>query len=152
MANRPNSFCPEQGDFFQRLAEAPAAPVDLDIHQELLGAISQCIREAKSRGLSRERIVERMNLVLPDIERPITLRQMYAWTATSKEYSEFPARYLPAFCWAVECDLPLRVLAAAITRDLVDARDQMALRLGQLNVTKAQLTREERALRARLGG
>lgn len=152
MAKRQAFFSPDQGDLFQRLTDPEQQAVDLDIHQELIGAISQCIREAKHRGLSRDRIVNRMNMVLPDLERRITKRQLDCWTATSKEYSEFPARYLPAFCWAVDCDLPLRVLAGAIGRDLVDARDGLALRLGQINVNKAQLTREERALRAKLGG
>ena len=102
MANGRKNFSSIQGDLFQQLAEQSALEAqqaqDLDINLELMGAINQAIREGKQRGLSRERIVERMNFCLPDLERSITLRQLNAWTAQSKEYHEFPARYLPAFC------------------------------------------------------
>lgn len=155
MAKRPRTFSPDQGELFQRL-ETPALEAanaaDLDIGPELLGAVHEALREARRRGLSRERIVDRMNAALPELERPITPRQAYAWTAQSKEFHELPARYLPALCWALGSDLPLRVLAGALGYELVDRRDAAALRLGQLSVTRAQLTREERALREQLGG
>jgi hypothetical protein len=144
-----------QGDLFQQLAEQTALEAqqaqDLDINLELMGAINQAIREAKQRGMSRERIIDRMNLCLPDLERGITLRQLNAWTAQSKEYHEFPARYLPAFCWATGSVLPLLMLAQAIGHDLVDRRDQVALELGQKLVAQAQLTRDVNSLKKLLG-
>jgi len=155
VAKRPRTFSPEQVELFLRL-ESPAIETanaaDLDIGPELLGAVHEALRDARGRGLSRERIVDRMNAALPELERPITPRQAYAWTAQSKEFHELPARYVPALCWALGSDLPLRVLANALGYELVDRRDAAALRLGQLSVTRAQLTREERALREQLGG
>lgn len=140
-----------QGDLFQRL-EAPAAPaVDLDIHFELLGALTHAIREAKARGLSRARIVDAMNRLLPDLEDPVTERQLNAWTAASKEHHHFPARYLAAFCAATECDLPLRTLANALGLDLVDGREAAAKRLGESLVQSARLKREQRELTRSLG-
>ena len=140
-----------QPDLFQSLQQDPQPPADLDLQQELLGAITHVIRDARSRGLGRERIVDRMNALLPDLEKPLTLRQLNSWTAVSKEYSEFPARYLPAFCVATDSDLPLRVLAQSISRDLVDARESLAKQLGETQIQRARLARQERDIKRQLG-
>lgn len=156
MAKRGQNFSSIQPDLFQQLAEQDALEAlsahDLDIGPELMGALNLAIREAKKRGLSRERIVERMNMCLPDIEKKITLRQLNAWTAQSKEYHEFPARYLPALCWATGSIVPLLVLAQAIGHELVDARDQAALALGQKLVAQAQISRDINQLKRTLEG
>lgn len=156
MAKRAQNFSGIQADLFQRLAERDALEAqnaqDLDIGPELLGALNLAIREAKKRGLSRGRIVERMNICLPDTDREITERQLNSWTAASKEYHEFPARYLPAFCWATSSIAPLLVLARAIGHDLVDSRDQQALELGQKMVQHAQLARGINQLKRELEG
>ena len=93
-----------------------------------------------------------MNLVLPDQERAITARQLNAWTAHSKEYHEFPARHLPAFCWATGSIAPLLVLAQAIGHDLVDGREQAALDLGERLLAHARLGRDIRNLKKTLEG
>lgn len=156
MAKRGQNFSSIQPDLFQQLAEQDALEAlsahDLDIGPELMGALNLAIREAKKRGLSRERIVERTNMCLPDIEKKITLRQLNAWTAQSKEYHEFPARYLPAFCWATGSIVPLLVLAQAIGHELVDSRDQAALALGQKLVAQAQISRDINQLKRTLEG
>lgn len=150
------SFTSNQVDIFQRLAEETALEaadaIDMDIGPELQGAINYGIREAKKNGLSRERIVERMNMCLPDLEKPITLRQLNAWTAQSKEFSEFPARWLPAFSWACNCTLTIQVLAQTINHDLVDRREKMAMELGKTLVQKANLERKTKELKRQLEG
>ena len=140
-----------QGDLFQQLSEPAQAAADLDVHFELLGAISVAIRGAKQRGMGRPEIVSRMNELLPDLERPITERQLNAWTSASKEYSEFPARFLAAFCAATDCDLPLRRLCQPIGMDLIDARERVAKRLGENLIEDGRLARERRQLKAALG-
>ncbi|MFZ2452601.1 MAG: hypothetical protein WAW36_19000 [Methylovulum miyakonense] len=156
MAKTKQNITSNQLDIFQRLADETAIEAanatDLDIGPELQGALNTGIREAKKRGLSRERIVERMNLCLPDLEKPLTLRQLNAWTANSKEFSEFPARWLPAFCWACGCTLTIQVLAQATDHDLVDMREKIALELGQTLVQKAGLERKTRQLTQQLTG
>jgi len=90
-------FTPNQGEFFPGLAQpwdAGNAPA-LDLGTELLGALCAALREARDRGLSRERIVGRINLCLAPDQR-ITLRQLNTWTAPSAEGKRFPAEYLPA--------------------------------------------------------
>ncbi|MGQ0622754.1 MAG: hypothetical protein ACT4QA_23095 [Panacagrimonas sp.] len=140
-----------QPDLFQQLsAPAPTpANADLDIGPELLGAINTALRLARTSGMSRDRIVDRMNELLPD--QAITLRQLNAWTAQSKEFHEFPARYMPAFCAATDCDLPLRVLAQAYGRDLIDAREATAKQLGETQIEIARLRRHAGSLTRTLG-
>jgi hypothetical protein len=156
VAKTRKSFTPIQPDLFQQLAEKTALEAltaqDLDIELELMGAVTHAIREAKKTGHSRERIVERMNLCLPDADERITLRQLNAWTAASKEHHQFPARYIPAFCWATQCLQPLLILAQCIGYDLVDHRDQIAAELGNKQVVVARTQREIRQLRGMLGG
>lgn len=150
-AKRKVKISGDQGDFLQQLEGAPAIGGDLDIHFELLGAITACLREARGRGLSREQVIFRMNELLPEAERPLTRRQLDSWTAHSKEYSEFPARYLPAFCAAVDSPLPLLVLARAIGRELVDAREARAKRLGEAQIEAARIRREAQQILKELG-
>ncbi len=156
MAKTQEKITSVQQDIFQQLAEQTAIEaadaLDLDIGPELQGAVNSAIRVAKKHGLSRDRIIERMNLCLPDMEKEITLRQLNAWTAQSKEFHEFPARFLPAFCWATGSILPILAMAQAINHELVDLRESKALELGQTLVEVAQLKRKETALKKQLGG
>jgi len=156
MAKTAESFTINQVDIFRPLpkevALEAANDADMDVGPELQDALSTSIRNAKQHGWSRERIVERMNGCLPDIEKPITLRQLNAWTAQSKEYSEFPARWLPAFCRACNCTLAIRVLAQAISYDLIDQHDQLALELGRSLAAKRALDRRTKQLTLQLIG
>lgn len=151
--SRPRRNPPNVGqiDLFAQSAvpDIPNAP-DLDIYAELRGACAAALKHARSRGLSRERVVERMNLCLPDA-KPITLRQLNAWMADSKEFSEWPYRYIAAFAWACQCDAPLAVAPNAMGYDLVDRRDAAALELGRLNLNKAELQKRERELKRQIG-
>jgi|GEM_PF-3006629 len=154
MANSARSFTADQPDFFQQLLDRPTPPtegVDLDIGAELLGALAGALRRARRRGMSRERLVDKMNARLPKSGRPITLRRLNAWLATSKEAHDIPARYLPALCAALGDHEVLGLIAGALGLALVDARDLDALRLGEVAVARARLGREARALSKALG-
>jgi hypothetical protein len=155
-ANGRDSFASIQGDLFQRLQEPAGLDNknvgDMDVHHEFLGAVHAALKEARALGYSRERVVDRMNQALPELPKPITLRQLYCWTASSKEYHEMPARFVPAFCWACGSDDPLRVLAGAIGMNLVDAREAIAKRLGETQIEIARKRREAAPLAKSLGG
>lgn len=144
-----------QGELFQRLLEPSRLEREqageMDVRHELLGAIHVALKYARTLGYGRERIAERMNQALHDKTRPVTLRQLNAWTAVSKEFHELPARYLAAFCWACRCDEPLRVIAGALGLYLADSRDLAAKRLGEIRIQSAGLTREARSLQRTLG-
>lgn len=147
----------EQGDLFQQLGEHEAAyraenAPDLHIRDELLGAIAFALREAKKHGLSRERVVERMNLCLPK-DAQLTLRQLNGWTAQSAESRPFPAEMLPAFCWAVRGVIaPVEVITRALGLQVMDEVEAMAAELGETVLHKARLAERERLLKYRLGG
>ena len=146
-------FTPDQGDFFPGLAEpwdAGNAPA-LDLGAELIGALCGALREARDRGLGRERVVDRINLCLAPDQR-ITLRQLNTWTAPSAEGKRFPAEYLPAFCWATGSLAPFAALLAPIHHEPIDRRDQLAAELGRAEVEAARLRRSANDLRKRLGG
>lgn len=146
-------FTPNQGALFPTLDQpwdAGDAPT-LDLGAELLGALCGALREARDRGLSRERIVDRMNLCLaPD--QHVTLRQLNLWTAPSADGKRFPAEYLAAFCWATGSMAPFAVLLAPIHHEPIDRRDQLAVELGRAEVEAARLRRAAGELRKRLGG
>jgi hypothetical protein len=152
VAKERKKFTSIQPDLFQELAEATALEArdaqDLDINLELMAATKHAIREARQLGYSRERIVERMNLCLPEAAKKdqITLRQLNAWTAHSKEYHNMPARYLPAFCWATQSLLPLLALVQPLGYDLVDGREQLVAQLGSKLLDQARARRDIKRL------
>jgi len=155
MAKRKQLSTSIQADMFQQLAERTAieakeAPF-LDINLELMGGINKAIREARVNGMGREHIIERMNLCLEATDQ-ITLRQLNAWTAASKESHNFPTRYLPAFCWATQCMQPLLMLVQCLGYELVDGRDQLAAELGNKLLAEAKNKREIKQLQTILTG
>lgn len=140
-----------QADLFSDLDSLtePTQFCELDITIELLGALKQSLRLARQRGLSVERVVDRMNALLPK-EKRITARQLYAWCAESREQHRFPAEYIPVFCVATQCDAALRLLANAINQDLVDERERAYLQLGENLMERTRLAREQRELSQKL--
>ena len=150
MAKTKKIITSDQLDFFQQLESDPLETLqahDLDMHHELLGAVKAALKEARRHNLGREGVVDRMNECMPDLDKSITLRQLNAWTAKSKEHSEFPACYIPAFCWATGCELPLQVLANALLLDLTDQRMKLATQLGQNMLKQAELRRANHSIK-----
>lgn len=144
-----------QPDLFQKFGATPdylsANAPDLDIEQEFLGSINYCLRTAKKHGMSRDRIVDRMNHCLPDATK-ITTRQLNGWTATSQEYRHFPAIYLPAFVWAcLGILMPIEVLTKSLGLAVLDEQEQLAMQLGRAVLDKSQASKIERQLKQQLG-
>jgi hypothetical protein len=154
VVKRAKDLTSEQDDMFQRLEgstllHSENAP-DLDIELELMAAIKYAMRQAKQHGIGRERIVDRMNQCLPK-EQHITLRQLNAWCAESKEFSNFPAKYLPAFVWACSGIVaPLDVITSSIGLGLVDEEDQIAAELGNTLKMESELRQRKRLLQKRM--
>lgn len=154
MVKRVKSFTSEHPDLFQSLEGTPLlhsenAP-DLDIELELMASIKYALRQAKQHGIGRERIVDRMNQCLPK-EQHITLRQLNAWCAESKEFSNFPAKYLPAFVWACSGIVaPLDVITGVLGLGLVDEEEQLAAELGNTFKMESELRQHRRLLQKRL--
>lgn len=156
MAKKEKSLTSNQVDLFQQVVDyTPAyrsenAP-DLDLRDELMGAISYCLREARKQGISRERVVERMNLCLPESDR-VTMRQFNGWTANSAEYREFPLIYIGAFIWACLGNYtPLVVLLQPIGLHITDDEELQVQALGEIVMERKRLMERERQLRNKLG-
>lgn len=156
MVKKTKNIPTNQGDFFHQLEnESPLENLsyrDLDLGNELRGVISGCIRRARELGLSRQRIVDEMNALMPDIDKPLTIRQLNSWTASSTEYKEFPLRYIAAFCAVTQDTSPLRLITNSINYELIDARGLAAVELGRTVAEKSLLTHRERELKAKLNG
>lgn len=149
------SFSTNQGFLFPEVEPVPViqrpnAP-DLTIAANLRGRIDAAMRRAKGRGISRDRIADRMNLALPGLDRPITKRVVDSWMADSKEFHRLPAEFVPAFCWAVEDDGAAEVIVQAIGMEMIDAHQAAAKALGEAHAQIAQLRRQIGALTRRLG-
>lgn len=150
------SFTSEQPDLFQQLAQiepeyrAANAP-DLDVRDKLRVFLRESAKLAQKHGVSRERVVDRMCLCLPE-RPPITMRQLNGWLAASAEDRPFPAEYLPAFIWATRGNLgPLEVMTEALGLHLIDEQEAIAAELGETILQKSRITKHERDLRSRLG-
>ncbi|HEC12304.1 MAG TPA: hypothetical protein ENI80_03500 [Acidiferrobacteraceae bacterium] len=156
MEKEDKKFSGNQPDLFQQLEGRQAAlyddnAPDLDIEFEFIGAVKYAIREAKKHGVSRDRIVDRMNQCLPT-DKHITKRQLDSWTANSKEYHKFPAEYLPAFVWAVRGVISaIEVLTRALGLHVIDETEYLATELGKTVTRKAALAVQERILKTKLG-
>ncbi len=156
MVNRASSPTTNQPDLFQLVDDTPLGAgndrPDLTLNVELIAALRAALRDARAiYGYSRERVVDRMNATL-DRSDHITTRQLNAWTALSQEKKNYPAAWLPAFCWATRSLGPFQVLLNPLGYEASDQADQVAQRLGELELEAVRLRRERNLLRNRLGG
>ena len=145
----------QQPDLFDLITDEPeylsANAPDLDLEDEFRAALKFCERQAKKHGLSRERILARINLCLPE-DRAITIRQLNGWMAASAEDRPFPAWILPAYIWAVRGIVsPIEILAHAIGLRVLDENEALAAELGETVLNKARIASKERALKNKLG-
>lgn len=82
----------------------PKASGSMDIDRLFREAISEAL---KNCPLSRYQVAARMSELTG---QEITKAMLDSWTAESKEGHRFPAIFLPAFCEAVGCSEPLKIL------------------------------------------
>jgi len=155
MEKANEKFTPNQPDLFQQLENyepeylAANAP-DLDIEQEFMGALKYALRMARKHGLSRERVVERMNLCLPEALY-VTKRQLDSWCAESQEYKRFPVIFLAAFVWATGGIIsPLEIITRALGLHVLDDQEVLAAELGKTAMAKVEAARMERILKQKL--
>ncbi|MFW2440922.1 MAG: hypothetical protein ACN4GR_16320 [Arenicellales bacterium] len=150
-------FSGEQPDLFRQLEDhtpalhADNAP-DFDLEDSLRITIKEMLRDARNRyGLSRDRIVERINLCLPETNH-ITTRKLNAWSAGSKEDHPVPAWVLPALCWACHGNMsPMSLLSNVLGLHLIDETEYLAAQLGRAVTDKAAAAKTEKLIKAKLG-
>jgi len=88
----------------QSQRQAGSFDIDLQFREAISEALKRC-------PFSRYQVVARMS-ELTDTD--ITKTMLDSWTAESKEQHRFPAIFLPAFCEAVGCSEPLKLLGRLV--------------------------------------
>ncbi len=93
---------------FQNDKPAPKPIGSFNIDRPFREAISEALKRSP---LSRYQVAARMS-ELTDTD--ITKTMLDSWTAESKEQHRFPAIFLSAFCDAVGCTEPLKMLGSLV--------------------------------------
>jgi hypothetical protein len=93
---------------FQNEQPAPKPIGSMGIDRPFREAISEALKRCP---LSRYQVAARMS-ELTDTD--ITKTMLDSWTAESKEQHRFPAIFLSAFCEAVGCTEPLKMLGGLV--------------------------------------
>lgn len=75
----------------------------------------------------------------------MTLAALDGWVAETKD-NLIPVQLLPAFCWAAESILTLKVLADGLGAQVVDAREAKLLALAKIEREAERLARARRRL------
>jgi len=115
MAKSKQKLDPNQRSLFDLIAgvtgdeaPAPATPGRMNVRDRLRGSLIEAIKTSR---LSRWEIAGEMSHLL---DQEVSKFQLDSWTAESKDGYRFPAEYLPAFCEAVGCTAPLKLLGQAL--------------------------------------
>lgn len=94
--------------FLQEREAVSKSSGSMDIDRFFREAISEAL---KNCPLSRYQVAARMSELAG---QEITKAMLDSWTAESKEGHRFPAIFLPAFCEAVGCSEPLKILGRLV--------------------------------------
>lgn len=94
--------------FLQERETVSKSAGSMDVDRFFREAISEAL---KNCPLSRYQVAARMSELTG---QEITKAMLDSWTAESKEGHRFPAIFLPAFCEAVGCSEPLKILGRLV--------------------------------------
>jgi hypothetical protein len=134
-----------QSDFFDSLQhdplEAENAP-HLDLSLDVIQIINHCIRTS---SLSREQIIDRMNLCLRDSDKTVTKIAFNKWLSPSQA-NAIPFWVVSAFCWAAQTDAPYKVALQPIGRKVIDLRGDTLRELTEKRLQASEQIKQTRAL------
>lgn len=134
-----------QSDFFESLQhdplEAENAP-HLDLSLDVIQIINQCIR---NNALSRDQIIDRMNLCLRDSDKTVTKIAFNKWLSPSQA-NAIPFWVVSAFCWAAQTDAPYRAALQPIGRKVIDMRGDALREMTEARLRTAEQAKQNRAL------
>ncbi|MDD4356023.1 MAG: hypothetical protein PHN98_02135 [Smithellaceae bacterium] len=117
----------------------PAGSFDID--RQFREAISQAL---KISHLSRWQVAARMSELTG---QEITKTMLDSWTAESKEGHRFPAIFLPAFCEAVGCSEPIRMLGKPVGVFVLPGPEALRAEIQRI---EEEITRKQTEKRKRL--
>lgn len=117
----------------------PAGSFDMD--RQFREAISMSL---KNCPLSRWQVAARMSEMTG---QEITKTMLDSWTAESKEGHRFPTIFLPAFCEAVGCSEPIRVLGKPVGVFVLPGPEALRAEIQRI---EEEITRKQTEKRKRL--
>ncbi len=131
------------------LFDIPRAPAPVEgalyVEPELRGLIARILKNSK---LSRDLVADKMAELLG---HPLSIHQINAWTAESREAWRFPVAYLPAFEAACETHALTEWIAAKRGCALLVGEDSLLAELGRLEKLEQDLKARKAALKKRMG-
>lgn len=140
MAHRPD---PYSGDLFANDTQRPGA---LGCQVEIAACMAVSMERARERGLTRERIAERMSYLLGE---KISLATLNGYVAPSHQDREISFKRAMAFDAAIGEDVLLSLFALkAGRRQIVTQDDIDLLEWARLHQEERQLAARKRALEA----
>lgn len=132
------------GDLFDIPVPASAAYGGLDVGMRLRNLLSDLL---KSSPVSRHQVAARMaELTGHDISK----HQLDSWTAESREGWRFPLEYLPALETALETHAITAWMAELRGCRVMVGKDALLAELGRIDQMKADLARQEKAIKTYL--
>lgn len=120
---------------------ATPAP-DCDIYTQFLHAVNTA---ARTSGLTRQGIADRMNQALKTNEVIITEAKLNKYLSPATEVF-LPAHYLPALLWAIRNVEPINVMLSPIMFKAFDQRAQLLQRHAELEVQKQALAQTQQEI------
>lgn len=140
MIRRPESLT---GDLFANDIEHPGA---LGCQVEIMACMAMAMERARERGLTRERIAERMSYLLGE---KISKETLDGYAAPSHRDRELSFKRAMAFDAAIREDVLLALYAEKIGgRHVVSADDAALLEWARLHHEERQLAARKKALEA----
>lgn len=137
--------CTQTLDLFDIPRAAPLRPGALDFDREMRALISAVL---KSSPLSRELVAGRMSELLGDA---VSVHQLNAWSAESREAWRFPLSYLPALEAACETHALTEWIAEKRGCALLVGEDSLLAELGRLDEMERHIKSRRTAIRNRIG-
>lgn len=132
-------------DLFEVPAPTNPLPGALNYNRVVRSLLSEIL---KTCPLKREQVAARMSELTGD---QITVHQLNAWTAESREGWRFPLEYLPALEVAAETTALIGWAADVRGGKILIGKDALDAEIGKLERLKEETTRRIRQIKAALG-
>lgn len=122
----------------ESIFNASTAP-DCEIYHRFLHAVNSA---ARTSGLTRQGIAERMNQALKVDERVINEARLNKYLSPATE-TYLPAHMIPALLWAIRSVEPINILLEPLMHTAFDQRAQLLQKHAEMEMQKQQIERSQ---------
>ncbi|WP_419147543.1 hypothetical protein [Pseudoalteromonas 'SMAR'] len=120
---------------------ASVAP-DCEVYHQFLHTVNSA---ARTSGLTRQGIAERMNQALKVNEMVITESKLNKYLSPATEVY-LPAHYIPALLWAIKSVEPVNILLQPLMYSAFDQRAQLLQQHAEMEMQKQQIEKSQREI------